>query len=153
MKEAVLEQIMMALEDELNRLQRANEHSTAGANSAPSPGSQRDTTGLEASYLASGYAAQCNLLTKQIEELKTLEVEDFTGQEIDIGALVDVEMEDEQDCYLLLHCGGGRAVKADGKKITVITPDSPVGKALMGNVEAGSFSFRPGVEGIILGVC
>jgi hypothetical protein len=153
MKETILKQIITALEFELSRLLRANEQSTMGANHAPVPGSQRDTSGLEASYLASGYAAQCNRLSKQIEELKNLKIEDFTGQEIDIGALVDVEVDEEQDCYLLLHCGGGRAVSVDEKNITVITPDSPVGKALMGNFEAGSFSFRPGIEGIIVGVC
>ena len=119
---------------------------------SPVAGSQRDTTGLEASYLASGYAAQCNALAKQIEELKGLEIEDFTGQEIDIGALVDVEMDGETDCYLLLHCGGGSDITVDGKRITVITPESPVGKALMGNIEAGLFSFRAGMEGLILGV-
>ena len=153
MKRTILDAIIKELEDELSRQSRANAQSNAGANRAPVAGSQRDTTGLEASYLASGYAVQCNTLTKQIADLKSLAVEDFTEQEIDVGALVEVELDGEIDWYFLLNCGGGREVSVAGKKITVITPESPVGHALMGNFEAGLFSFRADAEGIILTVC
>jgi len=34
----------------------------------------------------------------------------------------------------------------------VITPESPLGAALMGNIEAGAFTLRSGAEGIILSV-
>ena len=91
-------------------------------------------------------------LAKQLEELKALEVEDFTGQEIDIGALVEVEMNGETDCYMLLNGGGGSEVDVDGKTVTVITPESPLGKTLMGNIEAGFIELPSGAEGIILDV-
>ena len=153
MKRTLIETILKELEAELIRRHSAGEQSSVGAaHSAPHAEKQRDTTGLEASYLAHGYALQCSSLVKQIEELKGLGIEDFTGQEIDIGALVEVEMNSETDLYMLLHCGGGNEVTVDGRLITVITSDSPLGKALMGNIEAGSFSIRPGVEGIILNV-
>lgn len=154
MKRIILDAVITELECELTRLYHANEQSNLGAaHSEPHAEKQRDTTGLEAAYLAHGYALQCNALAKQVEELRRLEVEDFTGQEIDFGALVDVEMDDEIDRYLLLHCGGGIEVVVDGKRITVITPESPVGKVLIGNIEAGLYSFRAGKEGIILKVC
>ena len=146
MKRTILDAILKELEVELARQQGANEQSNRGAmHSAPNAEKQRDTTGLEAAYLAHGYARQCTTLAKQIEELKSLKVEDFTGQEIDVGALVEVEMNGETDHYMLLHCGGG-------SEVTVITPESPLGKALAGNIEAGAFSIRPGMEGIILNV-
>ena len=139
---------------ELDRLNGANQHaSTAAVFSAPHAEKQRDTTGLEAAYLAHGYSMQCNTLARQIEELRDLKIEDFSGQEIDIGALVEVEVNGEMDWYMLLHCGGGCEVVVDGQLVTVITPESPLGKVLMGNFEAGFFSFRAGVEGIILTVC
>ncbi|VGO22211.1 hypothetical protein [Pontiella sulfatireligans] len=154
MKRIILNTILQELERELSRLSHANEQSNKGAAfSAPNAEKQRDTTGVEAAFLAHGYAKQCITLAKQIEELKALEVEDFTGQEVDVGALVEVEMSGETDCYLLLHCGGGGEVTVDGKRVTVITPESPLGASLMGNIEAGSFSFRAGEEGIILDVC
>ena len=153
MKRMLLEAVVAALEAELCRLQGAHLHSSEGANNTPVPGSQRDTTGLEAAYLASGYASQCNALIRQIAELKQQDVEDFTGQEIDVGALVEVEVSGENDFYLILPVGGGTEVCITEKTVTVITPESPLGSALMGNVEAGMFTLRPEWEGIILDVC
>jgi len=66
---------------------------------------------------------------------------------------VEVEMGGEADLYMLLNCGGGTEVKVDGKTITVITPESPLGAALMGNIEAGFIELPSGAEGIILAVC
>ncbi len=153
MKHTILDAIIKELETELARRHSANEQSSIGAmHSAPNAEKQRDTTGLEAAYLAHGYSMHCTALAKQIEKLKSLEVEDFTGQEIDVGALVEVEMNGETDLYMLLHCGGGSEVTVDGRLVTVITPESPLGEALMGNIEAGSFSIRPSMEGIILDV-
>ena len=153
MKRTILNAILKELERELSRQQGANEQSNKGAMySAPTAEKQRDTTGLEAAYLAHGYAKQCTTLAKQIEELKALEIEDFTGQEIDVGALVEVEMNGATNLYMLLHCGGGSEVTVDGRQISVITPESPLGSALMGNIEAGFFSIRTGMEGIILEV-
>ena len=153
MKRTILDAILKDLEVELIRQYSANENSSLGAmHSAPNAEKQRDTTGLEAAYLAHGYAMQCTTLAKQIEELKALEIENFTGQEIDLGALVEVEMNGETELYMLLHCGGGSEVIVDGRLISVITPESPLGEALMGNIEVGSFSIRTGMDGIILGV-
>ncbi|MEA2068001.1 MAG: hypothetical protein U9P12_02260 [Verrucomicrobiota bacterium] len=153
MKRTILNAILKELEVELARLGGANEQASIGAmHSAPNAEKQRDTTGFEAAYLAHGYSMQCNALAKQIEELKSLEVEGFSGQEIDVGALVEVEMNGETDLYMLLHCGGGSEVTVDGRLITVVTPGSPLGNALMGNIESGSFSIRTGMEGIILNV-
>ena len=117
MKHTILDAIIKELETELARLSGANEQSNRGAtHSAPNAEKQRDTTGLEAAYLAHGYSMQCTTLSQQIEELKSLEVEDFTAQEIDVGALVEVEMNGETDCYMLLHCGGGSEVTAASYK-------------------------------------
>ncbi len=153
MKRIILDAIIKELEVELARQCSADEHSSRGAmHSAPCAEKQRDTTGLEAAYLAHGYAMHCKTIVRQIEELNALEIEDFTGQEIDVGALVEVEMNEETDLYMLLHCGGGSEVNVDGRLVTVITPESPLGEALMGNIEAGSFSIRTGMEGIVLDV-
>lgn len=153
MKQTIFTAILKALEAELALRQGAGERASAGAmHSAPNAEKQRDTTGLEAAYLAHGHAQQCATLAKQIEELQSLEVEDFSGQEIDVGALVEVDLDGDADCYMLLHCGGGREVTVEGRLITVITPDSPLGKSLMGNFEAGFFTLPSGMEGIILAV-
>lgn len=153
MKQAIIEAVIKALEAELARQSNANVQSNATTSlSAANADKQRDTTGYEAAFLAHGYAMHCMDLAHHLQELKTMPVEDFTGQEIDIGAVVEVELAGAADSYLLLNCGGGTEVETEGHKITVITPESPLGRALMGNVEAGLVELPTGAEGVILGV-
>lgn len=153
MKAKVLEKIIEKLEVELARQRTANAHSNRSAiQSAPTAEKQRDTTGLEAAYLAHGYAQHCMTLARQLDELKQMKLEDFSGQEIDLGALVEVELNGDIDRYLLLHCCGGLELDVEGETITVITPESPMGSALMGNIEAGFLALPSGAEGIILSV-
>lgn len=153
MKQTILDAVIQTLEKELERQVRANMQSNAGAAfSAAGAEKQRDTTGIEAAYLARGYAHHVQELTRQIDELKALEIEAFTGQEIDVGALVDVDLEGETDRYMLLNCGGGAEVTVGEQTVTVITPESPLGSVLMGNIEAGFFELPSGLTGIILDV-
>ena len=153
MKQLILDAVIQALETELGRQTQANAQSNAATTfSASNADKQRDTTGFESAFLARGYAMHCIDLAHRLEELKAMEVEDFSGQEIDIGALAEVEMGGEDDSYLLLNCGGGIEVNVDGRKVTVITPESPLGQVLMGNIEAGFFELPSGAEGIILTV-
>ena len=154
MKHAIIDAVIKTLEQELARQSQANTQSNATTSfSASNADKQRDTTGFEAAFLAHGYAKHCMDLSHQLEELRAMPVEDFTGQEVDVGALVEVEMAGETDSYLLLNCGGGTEVDVNGHRITVITPESPLGHALMGNIETGSVSLPSGTEGIIQSVC
>ena len=154
MKQIIVDAVIRALETELDRQAQANAQSNAATTfSASNADKQRDTTGYEAAYLARGYAQHALNLRNHIEQLKTMKVEDFTGQEIDIGALVEVEMDGTADWYLLLNGGGGTEVSVEGNTVTVITPESPLGQVLMGNIEAGFVELPSGAEGIILDVC
>ncbi|MDF7800827.1 hypothetical protein P4C99_15235 [Pontiellaceae bacterium B1224] len=151
MKQTILNAVIQTLEKELERQTRANMQSNAGAAfSAAGAEKQRDTTGIEAAYLARGYANHVQELTRQIDELKALTLDDFTGQEIDVGAMVEVDMEGEVDLFMLLNCGGGTEVEVEGRIVTVITPESPLGSRLMDNIEAGFVELPSGVTGIIL---
>ena len=153
MKEAIFRAVIEKLERELGRQSQANAQSNAATSfSAANADKQRDTTGFEAAFLAHGYAKHCMDLSHQLDELRAMPIEDFSGQEIDIGALVEVEMGGDLDWYLLLNCGGGSEVDAEGRRVTVITPESPLGHALMGNIEAGFVELPSGLEGIILSV-
>ena len=153
MKQAILEAVIKKLETELGRQKQANTQSNAVTTfSAANADKQRDTTGFESAFLARGYAMHCMDLSHRLDELRAMPIEDFTGQEIDVGALVDVEMDGATECYILLNCGGGTEVTADEKTVTVITPESPLGKTLMGNIEAGLIELPSGEQGIILSV-
>ena len=154
MKQQIIDEVIKALEVELARQSQANTQSNATTSfSASNADKQRDTTGFEAAFLAHGYAMHCMDLSHQLEVLRALPVEDFSGQEIDVGALVEVEVGPETDAYLLLNCGGGTEVEVAGRKTTVITPESPLGQTLMGNIEAGLVSLPSGAEGVVVSVC
>jgi hypothetical protein len=153
-KQKIVDGVIRILETELGRQTQANVQSNAATTfSAANADKQRDTTGFESAFLAHGYARHCMDLSHQLDALRTMPIEDFSGQEIDLGALVEVEMSGETDSYIVLNCGGGTEVTVEGKKVTVVTPESPLGAALMGNVEAGSVELPSGAEGIILSVC
>ena len=153
MKETILEAVIQSLEKELERQAQANAQSNAGAAfSAAGAEKQRDTTGFEAAFLAKGYAGHVQELQRQIEELKSIKAEDFTGQEVDVGAVVEVDLAGEADLYMLLNCGGGTEVNVAGQVVTVITPESPLGSRLMGNIDAGFLELPSGLEGVILDV-
>ncbi len=137
MKQTILDAVIQTLEEELELRLNANAQSNAGAAfSAANAEKQRDTTGFEAAHLARGHAMFAMELRHQIDELKAMPVEDFTGQEVDVGAIVEVDLDGEVDLYLLLNCGGGTEASAEGQTVTVVTPESPLGAQLMGNIEA-----------------
>ena len=153
MKQLILDAVIEHLEAELARQAGANARSNAGAAfSAANAEKQRDTTGFEAAHLARGYAQNALNLRHQLEALRAMEVEDFTGQEVDIGAVAEIDLNGEVDVYMLLPCAGGTEVEVDGQTVTVITPASPLGQQLMGNFEAGFIQLPSGAEGIILDV-
>jgi transcription elongation GreA/GreB family factor len=43
-------------------------------------------------------------------------------------------------------------LEVEGREVSVITPESPVGAALMDQKQGGTYSFRAGSVGKILGV-
>jgi len=49
-----------------------------------------------------------------------------------LGCLVEVEDDTGSSWYLVAPAGGGMRLEVDGITFTVVTPDSPVGRALVG---------------------
>lgn len=99
---------------------------------------QYDTLAIEQSYLAQGQS-------KRVEEIK-FAIKNLAGipsvalaakEKIAIGSLVQLEKDIEQQQWLFLApvAGGYRchlAVNGIKTTITVITPQSPIGKAIVG---------------------
>ncbi|MEN8254971.1 MAG: transcription elongation factor GreAB [Verrucomicrobiota bacterium] len=152
-KPMILKALLAELEEELRRLQAANEQASAGATDSEARAETKwDTCGLESSYLARGHAQQFKALAADVHNLRGFVAPDYSGRLIGIGALVEVEMGGEAMLFFLLHCGGGIDLAVEGREVTVITPESPVGTALLDRQPSDTFSFRAGVEGKILRV-
>ncbi len=149
-KTRILHAVVSELEAELRRQLAAQQMAAEGATHTEAKAETKwDTCGLEQSYLARGLAKQFEKLAGQVELLRTFAPLGYTGKPIGVGALVEVEMDGCKDLFFLLDCGGGTEVEIDGREVTVITPESPLGAALMGKKQGATYSFRAGAAGKI----
>ncbi|MFM8877933.1 MAG: transcription elongation factor GreAB [Verrucomicrobiota bacterium] len=98
-----------------------------------------DTRGLEASYLARGQARQVAELETSIQQIRSMTRRTFTEAEpIDLGAYVETERRSIVSAYLLASRAGGTEVVVDGQEVLVITPQSPLGRQLIGHRQGDS---------------
>ena len=97
------------------------------------PENDKDTRALEQSYLARGQAQRVVELQGAVNQLKAMELRDFSGGAvIALGALVELEDERETVRYFLAPSGGGLRLHVAGREVRVVTPQSPIGQALIG---------------------
>lgn len=93
-----------------------------------------DTLGLEASYVAQGQANRAQEIKQALEAYRQLELRSF-GEDaaVRLTALVTLEAEDGSSRTVFLGpAAGGLKIEEDGEEIIVITPGSPLGRALLG---------------------
>lgn len=102
----------------------------------------KDTRGLEQSYLARGHAARVEELEGVLGALTHLP-ERLASERAGLGAIVTVEDDDGAAArYYLAPWGGGVHLPGD---VVVVTPSSPVGAALLGKEEGDELDIaRPG---------
>ena len=90
----------------------------------------KDTRGLEQSYLARGQAQRVAELEAGLAAVTALVLRDFaSGDPVAVGALVTVDDDGEPKRLFIAPHGGG-SVLAGG--VQVVTPSSPLGRALLG---------------------
>ena len=133
-KAQLLKQLVAGLSESLNILDKAARASHAEATHESSNAeSKYDTRGLEAAYLARGQARQARETLESIELYQSLEVRDFAPTDrIDLTALVEVQTDGISSTYFIGPKHGGLEVEFEGRQVTVITPQSPLGQNLMG---------------------
>lgn len=101
----------------------------------------KDMRSTEQSYLARGQAMRAEELGEELERLRRLEPRAY-GPDDAIGpdALVLVSVDDEETrAFYVVPYGGGTALDVQGARVTVVTPSSPVGRALVGRREGDDF--------------
>jgi transcription elongation GreA/GreB family factor len=142
-KTALHRQIIARLEADLELYFKAARTAHAEATDPQSKAENKyDTRGLEASYLARGQSRQAAETEAALAELRRLPVRDFAPADpIDLGACVGIEPvaagrgrrgTTVLSRYFLAPKAGGTEVEIEGEEITVITPQSPLGRQLMG---------------------
>ena len=97
------------------------------------PEHKYDTRGLEAAYLAHGQSRQAAEAEEAIEAFRTLPLREFgPGEAIDLGALIELEEGGNRTFYFIGPRAGGTEIEYNQSTILVITPQSPLGRQLMG---------------------
>jgi len=109
-----------------------------------------DTRAIEASYLAEGQARQATEVAGSIQALEGMILRDFTqSTPIAPGALVQLESNGEVAWYFLAPCAGGVELGAGGKPVLVVTPQSPLGGAMLGLKTSAKFKLQFGREQVL----
>ena len=126
----LLREIENNLQLALNAAQNTYDIATHEENKAEN---KYDTRGLEASYLAGAQAERVRDLRETLTMVSTLAIKHFDSEtKIALTALVQISSEEKNLWVLLLPKGGGQSFTFDKKQIQVITPESPLGRNLIG---------------------
>ena len=127
LKAALVAQLAAALDG----AQRAHAAALEGAtHSEARAENDKDTRGLEQSYLARGQAQRVVELEVGVAAVTALVLRGFgPGDPIALGALVTIEDDGERKRLFVAPHGGGSVV---GDAVQVVTPSSPLGRALVG---------------------
>ncbi|MGO1189243.1 MULTISPECIES: GreA/GreB family elongation factor [Vibrio] len=108
------------------------------------PEHKYDTLSLEAAYLAHGQAQRLQQCAADIHSFKSSPVKAFLGTDLcTIGALINVIDEIGVDKWFYISpVAGGLRFHFDGILIQLVTPESPLGKALMKNRVGDEFEMN-----------
>jgi transcription elongation GreA/GreB family factor len=133
-KSRLIKQIITSLSESLVVLEKAARASHAEATHESSKAeSKYDTRGLEAAYLAGGQARQAKEILDAIKIYESITPRNFAADEaIDLTALVELDAGGTRSFYFIAPKSGGLEIEHQKKQITVITPQSPLGRDLVG---------------------
>ncbi len=116
------------------QLQAAKTAHAAATHDENIPDNKYATLGLEASYIAQGYANRAQEILQALKAFRQLTLQTFSATSpIRLTALV--QLEDDEGLGRLVFLGpaaGGLRLEFDKKEIMVITPASPLGLELIG---------------------
>ena len=129
-KASLRRELLEQLEGQLASARAAHAAATEGAISDEArPENDKDTRGLEQSYLARGHAQRVADLETAVSVIGAMKVDAMT--QVAVGALVVVDEDDRERTLFVAAHGGGLVVGGD---VTVVTPTAPIGRALHGKI-------------------
>lgn len=134
-KKKIICDILAHLEHELLAIKNAANNAHLAATDDQSVAeTQYDTLAIEASYLAEGQSRRVDEIQQDKQAIEQLVIRDFQEEmSISLGALVQLAQDDKntQWFFIASAAGGFRGV-LNGQTYTVITPNTPMAKALTG---------------------
>ena len=145
-KRALLDRIIARLQSELDMLTQAALATHAEATDEENKAEDKyDTRGLEASYLAIGQSKAAEEAAQALAQFSALAVRDLTPSEpISVGAVVVLEAGGRPTHYFIGPRAGGTEIEHEGRTFLVITPQSPLGRQLMGRLQGDTLQLDLG---------
>jgi transcription elongation GreA/GreB family factor len=133
-KSALIRALCAQLDAEIARgIESATRTREGAVHEEARPENDKDTRALEASYLARGQAQRVVDLQMALKLVTFMAVRDFGPDDaVDVSALVQLEADDETRWYLITPAGGGHKLQLGATNIDVLTPQAPLGRALIG---------------------
>ena len=134
-KKQLVDLVVTALSKQLQQaIDAANEAHAAAVDDQSVAETQYDTLAIEASYLAEGQSKRVIEFQHAIDAYKALELIELNSESyIALGALVQLSTDaDTNHWFFIGPAAGGFRCQLAQQNITVITPKSPMGMALMG---------------------
>ncbi|XQW84632.1 GreA/GreB family elongation factor [Thalassotalea piscium] len=134
-KQILLDKILSHLTSEhLTLVEAATSARAASTDEESIAETQYDTLAIEASYLAEGQANRAKALALDIAKLKETPLHAYTAyMPINIGALVQIDdIEKGELWFFITHSGAGFNTTINQIPVTIITTQSPLGKAMIG---------------------
>jgi len=151
-KRELIDRIVARLEKDLADLTRAALTTHAEATDEENKAEDKyDTRGLEASYLAHGQSKAAEEVAQALAQFQAMVPRDFTrGEPIALGALVTIE---NVGTYFFGPRAGGTEVKDDDDQtVSVITPQSPLGRQLLGRKQGDLVAIELGTRKHSVGI-
>ncbi len=147
-KSALRTAILAELQGELERQMKAAAMAHEEAISEESqPENKWDTHSQEAAYLAEGQSRLVIEVRQSIEVYQSLPLPAANPAEpVAVGAIVGLDGPQGRTWYFLGPRSGGLRVRFDEREILVVTPQSPLGRQLLGQRIGASVSL-PGRAG------
>lgn len=140
----IVRSILEKLREEFESRRAASKSTRSTGNDSESKAENKyDTLSIEQNYLADGLAKQAQTAALAAAAYEKLRLQDFEPDEpIDLGALIEVRFSNESEWFFLGPAAGGMEVTHEGRAITILTPESPLGSQLLDR-KAGDATTSP----------
>ena len=132
-KDKLRAELLVALEAALASARAAHAAAIEGSTHPEAKAeNDKDTRGLEQSYLARGVAQRVAELEAAVHDVTRLALRAFKPSDpIALGALVTIDEDGEAETLFIAPAGGGTMLSGD---VQVVTTSSPLGRALLGKL-------------------
>lgn len=150
-KRALLDQLAAKLRAALEVAERARDAAAEEARSGATPAEKRDDARvtIEWSNLARGHARRAAQAQLDLSAVEAFPLRSFERRApVDVGAIVEVEHEEGGLTFFLAPAGAGEELAGPGGDgfLHVVTPQSPLGRAVLGKRAGDTVEARIGGE-------